>query len=278
MAKLRLGVIVGISDGEEETPRKAIGKVRDLGLPTCQLNSWTPECFTDEMAAQVRDACKEFNVEISTFWAGYSGKMVWDLVEGPTTIGLVPPQLRAQRAADLKKGADFAKKLGVGSITTHVGFLPINPSDADYAGTVEALQDVAGHCSDLGLGFNFETGQETPVTLLRCIEDVGTGNLGVNLDPANLILYGMANPVDALDVFGKYVKGVHAKDGEYPTNGRKLGVEKALGQGKVDFPTLIRRLKNEFGYTEPITIEREISGDQQARDIKSAMAILDELC
>lgn len=267
-----------MSDAEEGTPRRAIKKVRDLGLPTCQLTSWNPDCFTDETAAQVREACEEFDVEISTFWSGYSGKMVWDLVGGPTTIGLVPPQLRAQRVADLKRGADFAKKLGVAGITTHVGFLPINPSDADYAGTVEALRDVAGYCNKLGLGFNFETGQETPVTLLRCIEDVGTGNLGINLDPANLILYGMANPVDALDVFGKYVRGVHAKDGEYPTNGRELGAEKPLGQGKVDFPTLIGRLKNEFGYTGPITIEREISGEQQIKDIQSAVEILDKLC
>lgn len=276
MAKLKLGVIVGMS--AQESPREAIKTAGDLGLPTCQLTSWTPECFTDEMASAVAEACEEFDVEVSTFWSGYSGEMVWNFVEGPATIGLVPPGMRAQRVADLKKGAEFAKKLGVGSITTHVGFLPINANDADYVGTVDALREVAGYCNDLGLGFNFETGQETPVTLLRCMEDVGTGNLGINLDPANLILYGMANPVDALDVFGKHVRGVHAKDGVYPTNGRELGAEAALGQGKVDFPTLIGRLKDEFGYAGPITIEREISGEQQIKDIRSAIEILDKLC
>ena len=64
----------------------------------------------------------------------------------------------------------------------------------------------------------------------------------MNLDTANLILYGKANPVDALDVFGRYVRGVHAKDGLYPTNGSELGREVPIGEGKVDFPILISKL------------------------------------
>ena len=125
--------------------------------------------------------------------------------------------------------------------------------------------------------FWFETGQETPITLLRTIEDVGTGNMGINLDPANLLMYGKANPVDALDVFGKYVTGVHAKDGEYPTNGRDLGVEMPLGEGRVNFQVLIPKLKA-LGYTGALTIEREISGPQQNEDIRRAMELLDPLC
>ena len=86
---------------------------------------------------------------------------------------------------------------------------------SDYGWTVEALATVAKRCKELGLAFCFETGQETPVTLLRTMNDIGTGNLGVNLDPANLLMYGKANPTDALDILGRHVKGVHAKDGEY---------------------------------------------------------------
>ncbi|MFH0962998.1 MAG: sugar phosphate isomerase/epimerase family protein [Planctomycetota bacterium] len=275
MGRLRLGVIVGLS--KERSPRQEIEKVRKLGLPTCQLSSWDPALMGEVTVREVELACREFQVEITTIWAGYSGRMVWNFVDGPKTIGLVPPELRAQRVKDLKCGADFAKRLGVGSITTHVGFLPIDPDDERYRGAVDAVREVAQYCAKLSLGFNFETGQETPVTLLRCIEDVGTDNLGINLDPANLILYGMANPVDALDVFGQYVRGVHAKDGEYPTNGRELGQEKALGQGKVNFQKLIPKLKG-LGYAGALTIEREIGGDQQIRDILMAKEILEKLC
>ena len=108
------------------------------------------------------------------------------------------------------------------------------------------------------------------------MHDVGLDNLGINLDPANLILYGKANPVDALGVIGKYVRDVHGKDGLYPTNGRELGCETPLGEGKVDFPRFVARLK-ELGYDGAITIEREISGEEQKKDIVRAKAILETL-
>jgi sugar phosphate isomerase/epimerase len=157
-----------------------------------------------------------------------------------------------------------------------VGFIPENPGDPVYGDLLAALRELAEHCGALGLEFWFETGQETPITLLRTIEDLGLPNLGINFDPANLLMYGKANPLDALDVFGRYVRGVHAKDGEYPTNGRELGVEKPLGQGRVNFPALIGKLRD-LGYGGALTIEREISGEQQIADIKAGKAYLESL-
>ncbi|TMV52732.1 sugar phosphate isomerase/epimerase [Paenibacillus mesophilus] len=91
--------------------------------------------------------------------------------------------------------------------------------------------------------FWFETGQETPVVLLRTIQRVGTNNLGINYDPANLILYGKGNSVEALDMIGPYIRNIHVKDGFYPTDGEHLGRQVAVGQGKVDFPRLLAGLK-----------------------------------
>ena len=101
-------------------------------------------------------------------------------------------------------------------------------------------------------------------------------NLGVNLDTANLILYGRANPVDALDVFGRYVRNIHAKDGFYPTNGHDLGQEVRLGDGKVDFRALFTKLR-ELGYDSYVTIEREIDGAQQDEDVLYAKAFLENM-
>ena len=175
----------------------------------------------------------------------------------------------------LCEGSNFAKMLGVTDLITHVGFVPENPCDHNYLEIVEIVKYLASHCKSNEQFFLFETGQETPVTLKRLIEDTGLDNLGINLDPANLLLYGKANPIDALDVFGEYVRGVHAKDGEYPTNGRELGVEKPLGQGRVDFEKLISKLK-EIGYNGAITIEREISGEEQIKDIIEAKQLLEK--
>jgi L-ribulose-5-phosphate 3-epimerase len=121
-----------------------------------------------------------------------------------------------------------------------------------------------------------ETGQETPVTLLRAIQDTGLDNVGVNLDTANLILYGKGDPVAALDVVGQYVRGLHAKDGLYPTGPKELGQEVAIGQGKVDFPEVVRKL-HKLQYTGPITIEREISGARQQEDIRASVSYLQRL-
>ena len=101
-------------------------------------------------------------------------------------------------------------------------------------------------------------------------------NIGINMDTANLILYGKANSVDAIRVFGKYVMDTHIKDGMYPTSGDKLGKETRIGDGKVDFFNFIKKL-NELGYNGPLTIEREIEGEEQIRDIIYAKSYLEDI-
>ena len=139
-----------------------------------------------------------------------------------------------------------------------------------------ALRDVVGYCKRNDQNFRYETGQETPITLVRAMQDVGLDNQGVNFDLANLILYGKANPVDAIEILGPYVQGIHAKDGLWPTNPKDLGEEVAIGKGKVDFPKIIARLK-ELDYRGAVTIEREISGAQQMADVRAAKAYLEQL-
>ncbi len=273
MAKLEIGVLVRLT----ETPEEEMRKVAELGLRSCQVSAWNSTLYSEAVGEALTVAAGRHGVTVTTLWAGYPGKLVWNFIDGPRTIGLVPRATRAARVQALQQAARFAGRLSLPSITTHVGFIPEDPGQEDFAGTLEALRAVVEVCGEAGVEFWFETGQETPVTLLRTIERLGGDNLGVNLDTANLILYGKANPVDALDVFGRYVRGVHAKDGLYPTNGSELGREVPIGQGKVDFPALIGRLK-ELGYAGALTIEREISGPKQIQDIKAAIEYLRPLC
>ncbi|MBA4387575.1 MAG: xylose isomerase [Verrucomicrobia bacterium] len=250
--------------------------VSDFGLKVCQVVSWDQTKFNDEFADRLRAESRELGVRISSFWAGYPGPAVWNFVDGPVTLGLIPREHREIRVAALKKAGNFAKRAGIPAVVTHLGFIPENPKDPVFGEVVEAVKDIALHLKSQGIEFWFETGQETPVTLLRLIQVVGTGNLGINLDPANLILYGKASPVDSLDVFGKYVKGIHAKDGMYPTDPMKLGHEVKVGAGKVRFPELVKGLK-EAGYEGDYIIEREIKGDQQKKDIEETIEYLKKL-
>ncbi len=268
---MKLGVFIYLSHRTDvETEFRTLV---EHGFPSCQINIWDETLLTDETADHLRETARRYGVDISALWCGWGGPSVWNFREGPTTLGLVPVNLRADRLRTLKKGSDFARRMGTGQMITHVGFIPENPGDPVYAEVVEAVREIASFCRANGQAFLFETGQETPITLKRTIDDVGMDNVGVNLDPANLILYGKGNPVDALDVLGPYVRDVHAKDGLYPTDGYHLGIETPIGQGRVDFPRLIRRLKD-VGYDGPLTIEREISGEEQTRDILRARDVL----
>lgn len=250
-------------------------KFQQLGLNCCQLSVWDVEnMFTPEKAKAAREAADAYGIEITALWAGWTGPSAWNFTEGPQTLGIVPEEYREMRVEQLIRAADFAEWLGVTDIITHAGFLPENPGSPEYLPVLEAIKRIALAYREKGKWFLFETGQETPVTMLRFIEEVGTGNLGINLDTANLILYGKANTVDALEVFGKYVRNTHFKDGLYPTCGKELGPEVPLGEGKANVPGIVSKLK-ELGYTGPYVIEREISGDQQIADIAKAKALIE---
>ncbi|MBR5518964.1 MAG: sugar phosphate isomerase/epimerase [Clostridia bacterium] len=271
---MKVGVCVTIDTTEQI--KEKIQMVVEEGFDNCQVISWKPEIWTDENAELLKNTLAENGVTASAFWCGWEGPQVWNLYEGPLTLGLVPREYREVRVKNLCDGADFAKKAGIDHIATHMGFIPENPNDPEFIPLCDAIRKVAEHLKANGQYLLFETGQETPTTMLRCFEVVGTDNLGVNYDMANLISYGKANPVDALDTIGKFVMNVHAKDSIYPTTGKKTGGEVPMRTGKVDFEGVLSGL-NALGYKGYVTIEREIEGEQQINDIRESKVFLEDL-
>lgn len=267
MSQPKIGTVVSMRV-MDSIPKK-LEILRENQIDTCQLLSWQPEYWTAENAEKIKKWFEDAGITITAFWCGWSGPCAWNFYDGQITLGLVPPEYRNMRVKQLCDGADFAKLLGITDVVTHMGYIPENPYDPNFYGLCVAVRTVANHLKNNGQYLLFETGQETPVTMLRCFEQVGCDNLGINLDTANLILYGKANPVDALDVFGKFVRNIHAKDGRYPTNGHDLGEETRVGEGKVDFRAFFTKL-HELGYDSHVTIEREIEGDQQMKDVLTA--------
>jgi sugar phosphate isomerase/epimerase len=176
----------------------------------------------------------------------------------------------------LKQTSDFAAMLEIPCVQTHCGFIPEDPADPLYEEAVFAIREVAQHCAANKQMFLMETGQETPTTMSRAIKDVDQPNLGVGLDTANLILYGKANPVDAVDIVGPHVRSIHAKDGRWPTDPMKLGEEVLIGTGLVDFEKVFTKL-HKLGYTGAVTIERETSGPQQIADVRNEKIYLERI-
>lgn len=240
-----------------ETIESKLITLKNNQFDACQLVCWEPSVWTKENAAALKALLEKYGVTVSAFWCGWEGPRVWNFTDGPLTLGLLPVEYRQMRVQNLCDGADFAKLLGIEDVVTHMGFIPEDPNDPAFAGMCVAIRTVAAHLKANGQYLLFETGQETPVAMLRCFEKVGLDNLGVNLDTANLIMYGKANPVDALKVFGKYVRNLHAKDGKYPMNGHDLGPETKYGEGDVDFRAVFTKL-HELGYNSHVTIENEL--------------------
>ena len=272
-APMALGLLIKPSHGPEET----ISRVKQLGLSTCflSLDDYIGK-FTKELAQDLQGLLHKYELTATTAEVVGPGPLKWDFVDGPSTIGIVPKATRAARIDALKQTSDFAKMLGIAHVQTHCGFIPENPKDPLYEEAVLAIRELAAYCAGNGQDFLMETGQETPTTLLRAIKDVDKPNLGVGLDTANLILYGKANPVDAVDIIGPYVKSIHAKDGRWPTDPSKLGEEVVIGKGLVDFKLVFTKL-HKLGYTGAVTIERETSGPQQIEDVKQEKLYLERI-
>jgi L-ribulose-5-phosphate 3-epimerase len=258
-------------------PEATIRRTHDLGFSNCFLSlDGYINGFTPDRASQIRGLLTKYELIATTVEVVGPGPLVWNFMRGPSTIGLVPRSTRAARIDALRQVSDFAKLLGVPQVQTHCGFIPENPADPLYPETVTAIRAVAQHCQGNGQYFLMETGQETPTTMSRMIHDVAMPNLAVGLDTANLILYGKANPVDAVDILGPHIRSVHAKDGRWPTDPSELGQEVLIGKGLVDFRTVLTKL-HRLGYTGAITIERETSGPQQIEDVREEKLYLERM-
>jgi sugar phosphate isomerase/epimerase len=268
---------VGLLIAPFGAPEEHFRRVRELGFDNCFLSlDGYIGGFTPAVVSQFRGLIAKYGLTVTAVEVVGPGRLVWNFTEGPSTIGLVPPGSRAARIDALRQVSGFAKQLGIGQVQTHCGFIPEDPADALYPHAVEAIREVARICQDNGQYFLMETGQETPTTMSRALRDVAMPNLAVGLDTANLILYGKANPVDAVDILGPHVRSIHAKDGRWPTDPSKLGEEVLIGKGLVNFKEVFTRL-NRLGYAGAVTIERETSGPQQIEDVRQEKIYLENI-
>jgi sugar phosphate isomerase/epimerase len=268
---------VGLLISPFGAPEATFKRVRDIGFSNCFLSlDGYINGFTPQVAAQFGELLAKYSLVATCVEVVRPEPLVWNFLQGPSTIGLVPPKTRAARIDALRQVSDFAKILGINQVQTHCGFIPEDPADPLYPGAVEAVRTVAQHCHSNGQYFLMETGQETPTTMSRMIRDVAMPNLAVGLDTANLILYGKANPVDAVDILGPHVRSIHAKDGKWPTNPSELGEEVLIGKGRVDFKQVFAKL-HALGYTGAVTIERETSGPQQIEDVRQEKVYLENI-
>jgi sugar phosphate isomerase/epimerase len=251
----------------------------ELGVPTIQLHAPHRVTRTPENARRFLDRLGELGIRLTAVFGGFEGESYADIPTVVRTVGLVPPATRAARLAEMKEIADFAKLLDCNVVALHLGFVPHDRAAPLYAEVLAVTRDLCDHCRANGQALHLETGQEPADALLRFIEDVDRDNLFVNFDPANMILYGVGNPIAALEVIGRYVRSVHCKDAKWAARpGEEWGQEVPLGEGDVGFENYLRTL-DRLGYTGPLTIEREIPQEpvRQKAEIGRAVKLLADL-
>tara|TARA_R110002073_G_scaffold7747_13_gene43719 strand:- start:1899 stop:2744 length:846 start_codon:yes stop_codon:yes gene_type:complete len=253
--------------------------ISELKVPTIQLHAPHRENRTAQTAESLKAQLAELGVRCTAVFGGFDGESYADIPTVVKTIGLVPAETRQSRLEEMFEISDFAKQLGCDTVALHLGFVPEDPSDEGYAEIVDVTRKLCDYCSDNQQYLHLETGQETAEGLLEFIQQVKRENLKINFDPANMILYGSGEPIDALKKVAKHVRSIHCKDATWSDKpGETWGAEVPLGDGAVDFRKYLQTLK-EIGYTGPLTIEREIPQDpeRQKQEISHAIGLLNKL-
>ena len=253
--------------------------LKELGVPTIQIHAPTSTARTPQQAEEYLARLAAMGITITAVFGGFEDESYADIPTVIRTVGLVPPETRAARLDEMHEIADFAKLLGVDVVALHLGFVPHDRGASLYQEVLAVTRDLCGHCGALGQNLHLETGQETADSLLQFIEDVACDNLFINFDPANMILYGTGEPIEALGKLGRYVRSVHCKDATWAERpGEMWGTEQPLGQGDVGMEAYLRTL-DAVGYTGPLTVEREIpqEPERQKEEIGHAIGLLREL-
>jgi sugar phosphate isomerase/epimerase len=275
LKNMEIGVMFWGGRDPVETLRenKALGvRCGQVGIPgDLNLGAKTQAAWKAALAAE--------SFTLVTVFAAYNGESYADIPTVQRTVGFMPPSTRSERERRTLECSDFAAALDVPSIATHIGFVPENSSDPDYIAVRDMVRRICDHAARRRQTFALETGQEPAATLLHFFEDVGRANLRINFDPANMILYGTGDPIEALGVLARHVISVHAKDGDWPPKDQPgaLGTERPLGQGAVGMERFVAKLK-EIGYKNPLNVEREVPDYQERlRDTKMGVELLQRL-
>lgn len=219
---------------------------------------------------------EDSGLEVSATCIGFAGEDYSSIQKIAETGGYKPDGDFEQRFAKTVAVADITRQLGVEMLSVHVGFVPHDAKDPKHAVMVERLKRVAGALAERDLTLVMETGQEKAEDLVRFMDAVGAPNLAVNFDPANMVLYGVGEPVEAVGTLKDRIAHVHMKDANWSkTPTQEWGEEVVLGSGEADIPRVVSKLRS-TGYKGALAIERE-AGNQRIADILEAKRLLESL-
>jgi L-ribulose-5-phosphate 3-epimerase len=239
----------------EEQPDTQLEQLKGYGLRACQIG--VPPAMNCAASADAwKRAMESAGIVAHGAVCSFQGEDYANLAQVHKTVGFTAPGYAAERIERTKEVSAFAAALGLSALSCHIGFIPDDAHAPLYKDLIGIARDLCDACARHNQAFVLETGQESAPTLLRFLRDVERANIKVNFDPANMILYGSGDPLQALSLLREHVVSVHCKDGLPPKAEGELGQEVALGEGKVNFPGFLRLLR-QMDYRGLLAIERE---------------------
>lgn len=247
-----------------------VAAVRGTGLVAVQLALDPLRTGVMDPAA-TGEALKQAGITVPSGMLGFPGEDYLTIESIRRTGGVVPDAHWPQNLAAARAAAEIAGGLGIPLVTFHAGFIPPRTTDPTRKVVLERIAAIAEPFLQRGIGVGLETGQENAISLLDALQTLDLPGMGVNFDPANMILYGMGDPVQALEQLVPHVVQVHLKDALPAVHAGQWGVEVPAGAGTVDwagfFALLDARLPD-----VPVMIERE-SGTERVEDVRRAAGL-----
>jgi L-ribulose-5-phosphate 3-epimerase len=218
---------------------------------------------------------EQAGIEVVSGMFGCVGEDYTTLETIRATGGIAPDATWAQNWRNILSALDLAEGLGLKLVTFHAGFLPHDPADAAFGKLKDRLAQIAGEAGKRGLQLGLETGQETAEALREFLQVLNHGTVGVNFDPANMLLYDKGDPIAAVRTLGPWIRQVHIKDANRTKAPGTWGEEVPAGKGQVDWPAFFAALR-EVQFTGNLCIERE-AGAQRVEDIQAARLLVEQL-
>jgi sugar phosphate isomerase/epimerase len=256
------------------TPQELITRLEATGIRRVQL-ALDPLREAPDVWRNADELLRQNNVSIVSGMFGCVGEDYSTLDTIRLTGGIAPDATWEENWKNIQVTTAQAQKLGLKLVTFHAGFLPHDESDPNYAKLKQRLTQVADAFQARSIALGLETGQETAAVLLDFLNKLNRPNLGVNFDPANMILYDKGDPIEALRTLGPWIRQVHIKDASRTTTPGTWGDEVVAGQGEVDWPAFFSTLK-EIGFAGDLCIERE-AGMNRVEDIRTARELVEKI-
>ncbi len=254
-----------------QNPADLAERVQRAGFSAVQL-ALTPVVEEPAIWGQAIQQLQRAGVAVLSGMLATHGEDYSTLESIARTGGLRPTQHWQANLERARRVADFAGGAGIPLVTFHAGFIPHDAQDPERAVLLDRLRQVADVFARNRVRLGLETGQESAATLLDALRALAHPNVGVNFDPANMILYGMGDPVAALRALTPHVVQVHVKDAVPTAQPGTWGREVTAGTGAVDWPAFFQAVQ---ALPQPVdlVVERE-AGAAREGDAAVAAALV----